>query len=178
MGTIASRITSLTIVYSTVYSDRSKKTSKLRVTGLCVENSPVTGEFPAQMACNAKNVPIWWRHHVLYMCNVSPGILCGSDFQLYPSPDMVSGTNQNVKEIKVNATKVYSILTRPNNTPFFDRNISCMLSLANIALFKMANNFYLGRAIMVLTLRYHQNTYCRWPCRALFKTNEEHICLW
>ena len=22
-----------------------------------------TGEFPAQMASNAENVPIWWRHH-------------------------------------------------------------------------------------------------------------------
>ena len=41
----------------------SKKTSKLRVTGLCVGNSPVTGEFPAQMASNAENVSIWWRHH-------------------------------------------------------------------------------------------------------------------
>ena len=27
---------------------RSKKTSKLRVTGLCARNSPVTGDFPAQ----------------------------------------------------------------------------------------------------------------------------------
>ena len=26
-------------------------------------NSPVTGEFPAQMATNAENVSIWWRHH-------------------------------------------------------------------------------------------------------------------
>ena len=34
---------------------RSKKTSKLRVTGLCAGNSPLTGEFPAQMASNAKN---------------------------------------------------------------------------------------------------------------------------
>ena len=42
---------------------RSKKTSKLRVTGLCVGNSPVTGEFPAQMASNAENVSNWWRHH-------------------------------------------------------------------------------------------------------------------
>ena len=42
----------------------SKKTSKLRVTGLCVGNSSVTGEFPAQMASNAENVSIWWRHHV------------------------------------------------------------------------------------------------------------------
>ena len=42
---------------------RSKKTSKLRVTGLCVGNSPGTGEFPAQRASNAENVSIWWRHH-------------------------------------------------------------------------------------------------------------------
>ena len=39
------------------------KTSKLRVTYLCAENSPVTGEFPEQMASNAENVSIWWRHH-------------------------------------------------------------------------------------------------------------------
>ena len=41
---------------------RSKKTSKLRVTGLCGGNSPVTGEFPAQMASSVENVSIWWRH--------------------------------------------------------------------------------------------------------------------
>ena len=43
-----------------LFRRRSKKTSKL--TGLCVGNSPVTGEFPAQMASNAENVSIWWRH--------------------------------------------------------------------------------------------------------------------
>ena len=49
---------------SPVYSRRwSKKTSKLRVTGLCEGNSPVTGEFFARRASNAKNVSIWWRHH-------------------------------------------------------------------------------------------------------------------
>ena len=42
---------------------RSKKTSKLRVAGLCAWNSPETGEFPAQMASSAENVSIWWRHH-------------------------------------------------------------------------------------------------------------------
>ena len=36
---------------------------RLRVTGLCVGNSPETGEFPAQRASNAENVSIWWRHH-------------------------------------------------------------------------------------------------------------------
>ena len=47
-----------------LFRRKSKKTSKLRVTGLCVGNSPGTGEFPAQMASNAENVSIWWRHHV------------------------------------------------------------------------------------------------------------------
>ena len=36
------------------FSRTSKKTSKLRVTGLCVGNSPGTGEFPTQMASNAE----------------------------------------------------------------------------------------------------------------------------
>ena len=46
-----------------LFRRRSKKPSKLRVTGLCVGNSPVTGEFPAQRASNAEKVFIWWRHH-------------------------------------------------------------------------------------------------------------------
>ena len=63
MRAMAFQITSITIVYSNVYSTHiSKKTSKLCVTGLCEENSPVTGEFPAQRATNAENVSIWWRH--------------------------------------------------------------------------------------------------------------------
>ena len=46
-----------------LFGRRSKVTSKLRVTGLCVGNSPLTGEFPAQKASNVENVSIWWRHH-------------------------------------------------------------------------------------------------------------------
>ena len=48
-----------------LFRRRSKITSKLRVTGLCVWNSPVTGEFPAQRASNAENVSIWRRHHAV-----------------------------------------------------------------------------------------------------------------
>ena len=59
MGAMAFQITSLTIVYSAVYSgEKSQKTSKLRVTGLCAGNSPVTGEFPAQRASNTEKVSI------------------------------------------------------------------------------------------------------------------------
>ena len=56
-----------------LFGRRSKKTSKFRVTGLCAGNSPVTGEFPAQMTSNAENVPIWWRHH-----GMIKGSLCKS----------------------------------------------------------------------------------------------------
>ena len=41
----------------------SRKTSKVRVTGLCVGNSLGTGEFPTQMASNVENFSIWWCHH-------------------------------------------------------------------------------------------------------------------
>ena len=47
-----------------LFRRRSKKTSKLCVTGLCGGNSPVTGEFSARRASNAENISIWWRHHV------------------------------------------------------------------------------------------------------------------
>ena len=50
-----------------LFRGRSKKISKLRVTGLCAGSSPGTGEFPAQMASNAENVSIWWRNHDLEM---------------------------------------------------------------------------------------------------------------
>ena len=59
---------------------RSKKTSKLRVTGLCVGNSPVTGEFPAQMASNAEMFPfdgvimMHRRRSVLFVRHVSSSV--------------------------------------------------------------------------------------------------------
>ena len=37
-----------------LFRRRSKKTSRLRITGLCVGNSQVAGEFPAQMPSYAK----------------------------------------------------------------------------------------------------------------------------
>ena len=81
MGAMTSQITSLTIVYSTVYSRRrSKKTSKLRVIGLWADNFPVTDEFPAQMASNAENVSILWRHHG---CR-SPGANIGTEPSAQP----------------------------------------------------------------------------------------------
>ena len=66
-----------------LFRRRSKKTSKLRVTGLCVGNSPwpvnsphkwpVTRKIfsPVTRASYAENVSIWWCHHVksLWPCD-------------------------------------------------------------------------------------------------------------
>ena len=48
-----------------LFRRRSKKTSKLRFTGLCEGNSLGTSEFSAQRASNGENVSISWPHHVL-----------------------------------------------------------------------------------------------------------------
>ena len=50
-----------------LFRHRSKKTSKLRVTGLCEGNLPVTDGFPPQRGSYAENVSIWWRHPVLIL---------------------------------------------------------------------------------------------------------------
>ena len=54
MGTIASQITSLTIVYSIVYSDPYQRKHQSSAS-----LAFVSGEFPAQVASYAENVSIW-----------------------------------------------------------------------------------------------------------------------
>ena len=64
MSAKASQITSLRIVYSIVYSSADQRIHQSSaLMDLCVGNSPVTGEFPAQRSINAENVSIWWRYH-------------------------------------------------------------------------------------------------------------------
>ena len=46
-----------------LFGRKTKKTSKLRVTGLCAGNSPRTGECPARRASDAENVSIL-RHEI------------------------------------------------------------------------------------------------------------------
>ena len=69
---------------SRLFGCRSKKTSKLSVAGLCAGNSPGTIEFPAQMASNAENVSIWWRHHE-DLCNYHANVVVGQCGEPYCS---------------------------------------------------------------------------------------------
>ena len=54
MGTIVSQITSLTIVYSTVFFQ-----TQIRENIKAPRHLPLCGK----MASNAENISIWWRHH-------------------------------------------------------------------------------------------------------------------
>ena len=70
-STTASQITNLSTVHSAFYSGAlQKKTSKLRVAGLCEGNPPATppavaGGFASQRASKQVTRTMWLRHHVL-----------------------------------------------------------------------------------------------------------------
>ena len=68
MSKMASQITGVSIVYSTVYSgaDQRKHQSSVSL-ALCEGNSPITSEFPAETASNTENISIWWRYHVNFL---------------------------------------------------------------------------------------------------------------
>ena len=86
-----------------LFRRRSNKTSKLCVTSLCAGNSPGTGEFPAQMASNAENVSIWWRHHA----KPSPKPMI---YQLTEQIKLQSNLDQNV-DIFFCSNKMLVVLT-------------------------------------------------------------------
>ena len=53
-------------LFDALFRRRSKKTSKLRGTGLCEGSSPVIGKLSAQKPSNAEYVAIWWCHYGKY----------------------------------------------------------------------------------------------------------------
>ena len=64
MSAMASHITNVAIVYSTVCSGADKRRYQSSASLAFVKwNAPVTGEVPAQRASNSESVFIWWRHH-------------------------------------------------------------------------------------------------------------------
>ena len=91
MSAMAYQIAGVSIVCSTVFfRRRSSKPSKLRVTGLCEGNPPVTGGFPSLRASNAEMflfgdvIMISW---VIWETNNKT--LLGSIMPLYPGQYLV-----------------------------------------------------------------------------------------
>ena len=58
MGAMVYQITSLTIVYSIVYSNAAQRKRQS-----CASLDFLCGEFTGHRASNTENVCIWWRHH-------------------------------------------------------------------------------------------------------------------
>ena len=64
MGAIASQITSLTVVYSTVYSEADQRKHQSSASLAFVWGIHRDRWIPRTKASYAENVSIWWRHHV------------------------------------------------------------------------------------------------------------------
>ena len=93
-----------------LFRRRSKKISKLRVTGLFEGNLPVTGYTPAQRVSNAENVSIWWRHHIFYNWKQSDNLYSGNK---YVSPFTMSHYKRHIKiQCKQNTRSIYIYIYR------------------------------------------------------------------
>ena len=79
---MASQITGISVVYSTVSSGVDQRKHQSSVSLACVRNSPMTGEFPTQRASDAQNVSISWRHHDTILTH--QGIQYFTKYKLFP----------------------------------------------------------------------------------------------
>ena len=114
-------------LHNRLFRRRSKKTSKPCVTGLCEGNSPVTGEFPAQMASNAENVSIWWRHH-------DEGEKYEKHSIVSKAPRCVSESNSRGEEgIKtiLNPLRPHDAMRRHKSRPALAQEMACCLTEPN-----------------------------------------------
>ena len=123
MSPMASQITSLTIVYLHVYS---KKTSKLRDTGLCEGNSPVTGEFPAQRASTRKMFPfddvvmsLWGTFWAVELAEVHAVCFILARFVniRYNNITMSLVSSQNTGNSKVYWTSLFMLISKETSKP-------------------------------------------------------------
>ena len=118
MGAMASQITSLTTVYSTVYSNRRSKKIEAR------RQWPLWGEFTSGRwilhteASNAENVSIWWRHHDEIVFSFS---ICGNPLW------WKTGTNQSCSINAMTTADVSAPVTQSFDG-FFDMYLNKRLS--------------------------------------------------
>ena len=105
MTTMEAQITSLTVVYSTVYSDANQRKHQSYASWPLCGNSPGPVNSHTK-ASYAENVSIWWRHHD-YMCN-----MFSHQVRLRPRDlrqKYRSGTNVVAHVIRITATIIHVI---------------------------------------------------------------------
>ena len=87
---------------------RSRKTSKLRVTGLCAGISPVPGGFFAQRASKAEDVSIWWRHHDIFSLFMLSMIKWQSVLHLHYGDVVMGAMASQITSLTIVYSTVYS----------------------------------------------------------------------
>ena len=100
-------------LFNCLFERRSKKTSKLRVTGLCVGNTPVPGDFPAQMASNAQMFPFddvimgtWSDRHLSSKSNINFYEMCNYEFMNCSWAKSHSNAKMLSYSIKISVIKI------------------------------------------------------------------------
>ena len=148
-----------------VFRRRSKKTSKLRVTGLCVGNSPGTGEFPTQRASNAENVSIWWRHHDHQSISVLLIAACHG-FQMkiifiWQQPKTSNKFTQRVTH-SLRHFSVHDFITNIVSSLILDHLFSSLVFHLELHLFKISNEKKMGKNKVFVLVIWFEVLIRRW----------------
>ena len=102
-----------------LFRRRSKKTSKLCVTGLCEGNSPMTVEFPTQRASNAENVSIWC-HHISVEINACRSSCIRKKIMINAGPNFNVRRQENTLD-SLQATANDKLIQQWYNVTVYDR---------------------------------------------------------
>ena len=147
---------------------RWKKICKLRVTDLCVGNSPVTGKFPTQTASNAENVSTWWRHHerrqAASLCQ-----LCASSVVWVTSYKTSAEILQNLTQSQVKTIKTASVylkkhLVKLNELPANAKDIDCPYEFKYYTDNWAGSGFYVLRLLCKVILDFPKWVLVRYTC--------------
>ena len=116
MSAMASQITSLTVVYSIVYSGADQRKHQSSASLAFVRGIHRGRWIPAQKTSNAENVSIWWRHHdcIYCACHSSTAVvLCA---KIHYNGVIMSSMASQITNLNIVYSTVYS-RRRSKKTP-------------------------------------------------------------
>ena len=137
-----------------LFRRRSKKTSKIGVTGLCVGNSPGTCEFPAQMTSNAENGSPWLRHHAnaTYISRATLVHIMSIDMSVYPVK--LTGTTTNMVVNPVTENKYLPVLVAFNQLGTLPWMIAIAFVFSNSTLDSFKNGLVFFTPVCEISTQY------------------------
>ena len=146
MRVMASQITGVSIVCSTICLGADQRKYKSSASLVLEGNPPISGEFPLQRASNAENVSIWWRHDVVLCFEfVNVSVLKRSGWFNYPYPSglfhtlkLMSARPWNQLEQQWQRTKL--IMAVRMTCPIVSSRVACIMLILSNVLIKTNTN--------------------------------------